>query len=504
MTTVLAFDVGTTAMKCCAFDENFHLRASASTEYQLTTRGEHIIEVDPSLYWEGMRSSLQQIFAQGVSPSEIAAVGLTTQGETMIPVDASGKPLHPAIVWLDTRADKEAEALRSEFGEDYLYRTTGLSGLSGAAPAAKLKWLMESSGLKKDIAKILLLEDFLVYRLTGEMVGEQSLVCSTMYYDIVKRAYDKDIVRATGCPEGVLPDILPCGTVAGKVTEAAAAATGLLPGTPVVMTAMDQTASAIGAGNVETGMISETTGTCLTVMLTLDKAEFDGPVPLQYYTHYDGRFLTLAYASTAAAIMKWYKDQFILDSDAFRQSDENVYQYMSRLAAGVAPGSDGLFLIPHYAGKSMPQFSPDLRGCFYGVGLHTTKAHFIRAIEEGIAYNLQENLDTYRQAGFEVKKIRSLGGGSKDLLWNQIKADITGCEIRTVEADETTSLGAAVLAAVAVGIASDVPTLCRKIVTEKDIYLPRPEISRKYAGLYREYLRLDAAARSFADGQKTF
>lgn len=496
MSVFLAFDVGTTAMKCCAFDEAFQMVASATTEYQLSTKGEHIVEVDPELYWKGLCSSVRQIFAAGVKPTDIAAMGITTQGETTIVLDENDKPLFPAIVWLDDRAGQESDELTAAIGEDKLFRTTGLPSISGAAPIAKLKWLMAQPEAKQ-IKKILLLEDYLIYRLTGAFVTEHSLVCSTGYYDIMQHKYAEDFLKLAGVPLELLPQVLPCGTQAGTVTEAAAAATGFAAGTPVVCTAMDQTASAVGANNIAAGIVSETTGTCLTVVATTDKPDFDTPAPLTYYTHYDGKYLAMTYNPTAAAVVKWFKDLCIAATEDCKASGLNAYDYMDKLASEIVPGSDGLLLIPHFAGKAMPESVPEMRGCFMGLGVGTSKGHMIRAIMEGVAFMLRENLDAFQAAGIPVSTIRSLGGGARDLVWSDIKASVTGCTLVTTQQEESTSLGAAIMAASAVGF-GDVPSLCEKAVKIGRTNAPDPKKQEIYDRLYQKYLLLDRLAADYA------
>ena len=497
MEVILTFDVGTTAMKCCAFDRQFRMLGSVTTEYALNTPADHIVEVDPATYWNGLCQSTRQLFSGELNAADVVAVGITTQGETTIVLDENDQPILPAIVWLDDRAEAEAAALTAAITNDRLYRTTGLPEINGAAPIAKLKWIMDRPELKAKAKKILLLEDYLIYKLTGSFVTEHSLVCSTGYYNIIDRRYETAFLALAGAPLEIMPEVLPCGSVAGGVTEGSAAETGLPAGTPVVCTAMDQTASAIGAGNITPGTVSETTGTCLTVVATTEKPDFTTPVPLQYYTHYDGSFLALSFNPTAAIVMKWFKDNFIADTDGLREAAINPYTYMSRLAAEVAPGCDGLTLIPHFTGKVMPSSAPAMRGCFMGVGLGTTKGHFIRAIMEGVSYMLQENLDSLRAAGIDVSQIRSLGGGARDTLWCAIKASVTGCELLTTANEESTSLGAAILAARAVGWGETVAELCAAAVETSRSYLPNAEEHEIYQKLYRDYLRLDAMTAAF-------
>lgn len=493
MGILLTFDVGTTSMKCCAFDEDLHLLASTTAEYTLDTQGAHIVESDPNIYWEGMCKSIRALQGKGICLQQIVSCGITTQGETTIVIDRTGAPIRPAIVWLDDRAGEQASSLTEQIGQQRFYSTTGMPELGGATPLAKLKLLLENPDIRARAAKFLLLEDWLVYKLTGVFATEHSLICSTGYYDIVKRDYCDEFLALAGADRSLLPPVLPCGTIAGTVTAAAASQCLLPAGTPVVLTAMDQTASAIGAGNIHTGIVSETTGTCLTIVATTEKPDFATDVPLTYYTHYDGQFLAMAYNATAAIIMKWFKDEFIAQTDACRNSTLNPYDYMSTLAADIAPGADGLCMLPHFAGKAMPDFRPNVRGCFYGLSLHTGKAHFIRAIMEGVSYMLRENLESFEKAGICVSQIRSLGGGSRDTVWSAIKASVTGRTLLTTMQEESTSLGAAILSAKAIGLAVNVDSLVEKAVALKGSYQPNAAQQALYNDLYARYLRLDKA-----------
>jgi xylulokinase len=497
MQVILTFDVGTTSMKCCAFDEQFRIIDSVTIEYALETRGENFIEVDPAVYWKGLCDSTRTLFSRSLRPENVAAVAITTQGETTIVLDGHDTPILPAIVWLDNRAGAQAEDLSAHIDIRRFYSTTGLPSISGTMPVAKLKWIMEQPELRNRVRKILLLEDYLIYRLTGQFVTEHSLVCSTGYYNIITHRYESGILDLAGVPEELLPEVLPCGSMAGSVTGISAGETGLRPGTPVVCTAMDQTSSAVGAGNITVGTVSETTGTCLTIVATAEKPDFDAASALQYYTHYNDKYLALAYNPTAAIIMKWFKDQFVADTEGLKAAGINAYNYMSELAAAVPPGSDGLLLIPHFTGKSMPDTYDAMRGCFMGLSLGTTRGHFIRAIMEGVAYMMRENLGMFNAAGIPVSQIRSLGGGARDTLWCAIKASVAGCEVLTMENDESTSLGAAILAAGAIGRTGDVAALSLQLARSKASYMPDPDWQKVYNRLYRDYKRLDAMAAAF-------
>ena len=496
MEVLLTFDVGTTSMKCCAFDASFNILAKTAVEYQLETKGEHVIEADPEIYFSGFVKSVGLIKEKGIDLSKVVSLGFTTQGETLTLVDGKGEPVAKSVVWLDDRAFEEAEELKKSISATDFSKKTGQPEIGGATPLAKLKNLLKNDYIGDHAYKALLLEDYLVFRLTGEYKTEHSLICSTGYYDIREHRIENGYLSLAGAENSLIPEVCKCGEIAGKVTREAAELCGLREGIPVVLTAMDQTCSAIGAGNVEKGIVSETTGTCLTALTTVERP-FDDPGALQFYTHFDDGYLALAYNPTAAMIIKWLKDEFIKDTDGCRNSEFNAYDYMSCLAEKVPAGCDGMLVLPHFAGKLIPYISPDMRGCFYGVSVNSTKGHFIRGVMEGVAFMLKEDLDYFAKNGIVSDEIRSLGGGSRDSLWMKIKASVTGKNIYTLENEESTSLGAAILSAKGIGLISDVKAASRKAAKIRETFLPDENEREVYEKAYARYKKLDEAIRSF-------
>ena len=223
MKIFLSFDIGTTSVKGCAFDERFHRVASVNEEYALLTPRPHFVEMDPEAYWQAVTDGARRMIAGGIDPRDVACVTFTTQGETMIPVDREGKALSKAIVWLDDRAQREAALLSEAIPGDVFYRHTGVPELSAATPLAKLCWhVRQAKEIHERTYKYLLLEDWLILRMTGRFVTEQSLLSSTGYFDIVRRRYWTRALEACGVTEDRLPEPVPCGTRVGGVIRAAA------------------------------------------------------------------------------------------------------------------------------------------------------------------------------------------------------------------------------------------------------------------------------------------
>jgi len=504
MSHIITLDVGTTSIKTGIFSEALTPVAFVSQEYALLTPAPDIVELDPEIYWNAAVRSIRDVIAKaGVDGGSVAAIVCTTQGETMIPVDANGGVLHNAVVWIDARAHEQAKQVRAAIGNDAFYRATGQVEIGPAIPVCKVLWFKQQ---RPDIfaktAKFLLLEDFLLHRLIGRFVTHPSLQTSTGWYEINQDHLWNEALTRLGISQSLFPETVPCGSVAGTVRPPVASQLGVHSSTRVIAGAMDQVCSAIGAGNVAPGMVTETTGTALVICATLDKPDYDNPLRLTYYRHYDRRFLLLPYCTTAGIVFKWFKDEFCApEIEQAKAEGVSVYDLLTGLAANAPPGCSGLVAVPHFAGKFSPDANPAARGVFFGLGLDTKKAHLVRAILESIGYMLRENVEAIEKVGVPVKTITSLGGGSQSRLWNSIKADICNRDIRTMRQTESTSLGAAILAATGIGLYTSVPDACGRACEARDVHHPDPQNRQAYEKGYRTYLDIDRRLKTAFNGQ---
>ena len=439
----LTFDVGTTAMKCVLFDERLKEVYSVNNEYDLITGEQGYVELDPDVYFNTFCRCVKELKESGIDIYSVCSITFTTQGETLIPVDYDGNALCSAIVWLDSRAKKESEYLKNKISQRLFYKKTGLCEIDSLLPAAKILWIYNN---RKDIYdrtyKFLLLEDYLILRLTGRFVSEKSLQSSSGWYEIEKEVFFDDMLRLCHIKESHLPLVLPCGTIVAKVKESICADMGFSNDTYVVSGAMDQIASAIGIGNIEEGMLTETTGTALVAGVTVEKPDFDLDMPITIYKHFDNKFIYIPYIETAGIALKWFKDVIIPYADGKgREKGITAYEYIDELASKSSVGSNGLIMLPALADG----------GAFCGLFLSTTVNDMARSVLEGVAYMLKDIVTLLIHKGISVKEIYALGGGSNSRLWCSIKADILYKNVVCVGYTQTTSRGAAVLAAVADG-----------------------------------------------------
>lgn len=495
MELLLGIDAGTTSVKAGLFRPDGQCLALARQEYQLSTPGANRAELDAELYWQGCVAATRSVLEQAnASPQEVAALSVSSQGETMIALGSRGQPLHPAIVWLDNRAAREADTLAGKFSGD-AYGVTGIPEIIPTWTACKILWLKNNEPeVFAHTEKFLLVQDYLVHRLTDEYVTNGSISCTTLYFDIVGDRWWQPILDEIGVASKYLPELIQPGAVAGTLTQEASRQLGLRQTTKVIAGGMDQSVGAIGAGNIRPGIVSETTGAALTIQATIPSPGLDKNKIVPVYSHsIPGRYLFVPVCPTAGMAYKWFRDTFATAEMAQAAKEgSDAYDLLNALAAEAPAGCDGLILLPHLMGAFSPKPNPEARGSFTGFTLSHNRSHFARAILEGVAFLLKLNLDTIQQAGVEVKEIRPTGGGARSPLWNQIKANVCNLPVITLLNEETALLGNAILAGVASGVFRSVDEGCASMVAVKERVRPNHE-AQSYVKPYQRYCDLDRA-----------
>ena len=457
----LGIDVGTTSLKAAVFDENLRELSSATVDYTLETSGS-FAEFDAENYWEIFKEGMEK----SVKHLKISAMAIDTQCETLILADENGVPVRKAIVWIDNRATKQAEEIENFFGRKKVYEVTGQPEITATWPACKLLWVKQNEPeIWKRTKKIFLLEDYLLYKLTGEFVTEKTLQSSSLYFNINNGSWWTEMLEFLEISPDMLPSLCDSGVQIGSYRNI-----------PVVTGAMDQVAGAIGAGVVKKGIISEMTGTTMVIFVPSDHIPAYNPdsiIPCHYNA--DGSYCLILWTSVAGMALKWFRNNFCENFD---------FKELDKMASSIAVGSNGLVMLPHLYGSTMPKYNPDAKGAFYGITLEHTRAHFVRSILESVACMLKSNLDYLK---LNIDEIRAIGGGAKSDLWCQIKADMTQKNIVTLKNKETACLGAAILAGIGVGAFSSISEACEMIETDQ-LYTPQ---NVDYSEVYHRYCILD-------------
>jgi|SRR5665647_876066 len=491
---ILGIDVGTTSIKSVLMNNDGVLLASVMKEYTLDSGPDDTCEVHPDVYWNITCQVINDLLAtSNVNPEKVKGLAFASQGETFIVVDAAGKPIRKAIVWLDNRSTDEARAIEQEFGNQLLMDITGQPEVVPTWPATRILWLRknEPETFRKAF-KYLLVEDYLMFRMTGKYHTEHSLVSSTLYFDIAKKTWWNEMLRFLKISVDQLPQLNSSGKPIGHITADAAKETGLTIKTQCVTGAYDHPAGAIGAGSIHSGDITLTIGACMAMCVAMGKPVSDPSLKLPCQCHaIDGLYFLLPYGQTAGIVLKWFRDEFCREEIRQAQLEgSDPYDLMIAQAEKIAPGTEGLIMLPHLMGAGSPEFNSDAKGVFAGIKMGMTKGHFIRAILESVVCMVNRNIQIMKQQEIRINDINVLGGGSKSRLWVQMLADMTGIPVNTLMISDNAATGAALLAGVGTGVFADMSSACQTSIKPNTRFEPNPARSEQYKIVYSKYLQL--------------
>ncbi len=483
----LVIDLGTTSIKTSLITREGSVKAFSLQEYTLDTPSESIVELDAKLYWKYVTAGIRELLAHpDVTPRDVESVSISSQAETLIVLDKQANPLIPAIVWLDTRSGKEAEELEQAIGVG----RTGLTEMTATWPATKILWLKRHKPQVFAAAdKFLMLEDYILYLLTGEFVGEYTLYSTSALFNSEEKTWWKEMLDYLEIGPEHLSSLRNSGEIIGPVLPQVATTLGLNRDTQVVTGAMDQIAGMVGAANISEEIITETTGGAFVVCKTLEQMPGHTIAGSSVQCHaVEGKYLVIGWCAAGGLSYTWLRDTFFAEQG---KDKEDLFKEMDSLAASVDIGSQGLLFYPFLAGPGTYALDQSAKGCFYGIELHHTKAHFARSVMESIAFLLRETLERMGSGTEACREIRTMGGGAKSPLWNSMKADAAGLPVKTLQQPETASLGVAILSAAALGHYRSIEEGVNALVSTKETYTPDPEHRKAYDNAYRRFLETE-------------
>ncbi len=491
MPFLLGIDIGTTAVKSAVFSDDGILRGEASAEYETFYPAENAVEQRPEDWWRATVFTIQKVLhSSRVHSRDIAAIGVSSQGPTMLAVDKRGHPLHPALIWMDQRADSACAWLHQTLGEEMIFGVTG-NIINSYYVLPELLWFRQNKPeIYADTSKILQANGYINLKLTGQYSIDRSHAGLTLLYDIQQRQWAGNLFQAVDIPPDIFPEIFECHAIIGEVTDTAAKETGLKAGTPVIAGTVDGTAAALEAGVIHDGSVCEMTGTSTVIMAAL--TDLMTNKRLTFFPHaVQGAFLLVGAMSSSGASLKWFKNQLgLVEQNTSVLLEIDPYDVMNREVERLADGPSGLIFLPYLAGERSPIWDNKARGVFFGLSANTTRGEMIKALFEGTAFGLKHNIDVLTEGGMAVTEIHSVGGGAKSAVWNQIKADITNIPIMVPETAIGAPFGDVVLAGHGIGLFPDLSQTIRKFVTIQEIYEPRSEYVQKYQEMFAIYKNL--------------
>lgn len=437
----ISIDLGTTNIKVAAYGDALEELAIEAENVNYIGGG-IFIEFDPQEYFHIVKNTLirccKKVFS--TTPFPINQIILTGQAESLILVDKDMNPLRNGISWLDMRSSEECKELKAHFDSDLCYKTTGQPEIIPTWPITKILWVKKNEPeVFARVEKFLLLKDYIHYQLTGSLAGEFSIYNFSHYFDITQKKYWEEILAYCGVDSSQLPPLVEPCSIVSNITPQLAEDLHLNTTTRINLGTLDHFAGMIGTGNITEGIISESTGTVLSIATMVTNATFSKSKVPCHYGPFKNSYVLLPVCESGGVSLEWYKKQFMADVS---------YASMNKKLSKRALPNELIFL-PYITGVNAPDFNSNAKGVFYGAQLKHDKFDFAYAVMEGIAHLLKINIDYIQRAGYPVGRIISTGGGARSDLWSQIKANITGYEVAIPSNEEAACLGAAIIGAVA-------------------------------------------------------
>ncbi|MDI9484786.1 MAG: FGGY-family carbohydrate kinase [Bacillota bacterium] len=479
---LLGFDCGTYESKGVIMDENGVIVAQAASPHVLKVPQPGFAEHDPiNDWWMGFKKIVRELLDKsGVDPQSIAGIGISTIMAAITPVDENFNPLRNAILYgIDTRAAKQAEELNREIGEERMKRISGAT-CTVESFGPKIKWIRDNEPEVYAKTKCFTIASgFLTARLTGRFcVDRYSAMRAQPMLDYRTMTWSDELTEYV-CPAHMLPEIVHTTDVIGTVTKQAAEETGLAEGTPVIAGTTDAGAEAVSVGVVEPGDVMLMYGSTAFMIQLTDRLVDAAPLWSGHAVLKNVYTITSGMATTGS-LTRWLRDNFA--KELVEQEEKkgiNAYAALFTEAENIPAGSDGLIILPYFAGERMPIQDPLAKGVIFGLNLRHTRGHIVKAAFEGVGYGIDQNLQLMRQAGFPLDNVMAVGGGTKSRLWLQTVSDICGIKQTVPKVTFGASYGDAMLAALGVGII-DSPREIKKWIEVDYVTEPNPEHRELY------------------------
>ena len=497
MKYLIGIDVGTSSMKTLLIDEVGRVIGSATEFYPFETPKPLWSEQDPAHWWKATCVSIKRVLEENsIEPANVVGLGLTGQMHGLVLLDNDDQVLRPCILWNYQRTGKQCEDITRRVGKAHILELTGNPVLAGFT-APKIAWVQDNEPeVFAKARKALLPKDYVRFLLSGEFFTDVSDASGTSLLNVGKRDWSGQMLDALGLKRSFLPEVTESTVASTRISAEAAAATGLLEGTPIAAGGGDQAAQAVGSGIVQEGIVSATLGTSGVVFAHSDQYRVEPSGKLHAFCHaVPGKWHLMGVMLSAAGSFEWYKNALgAAEAAEAEASGRNVFDILTQQAAEAPAGSEGLLFLPYLSGERTPHPDPLAKGTWFGMSLRHSKSHITRSVLEGITYGMNDSLQLMRDLGLEINEVRASGGGAKSDFWLQMQADIYRSKVVTTNVTEGAAFGAAVLAGVASGVYSDIDTAARQIV--KSTGGTNPGINEAiYSDYYPEYQALYPALK---------
>jgi len=491
---ILAHDLGTTGNKAILVDEEGNIKGSAWFSYPTYMPKPGVAEQNAEDWWRAVVMSTKELIKkEKISPRDIVAIGISGLTPNCLPVNREGVPLGRAMIHMDVRAQPIATKLEKEISMDFIHRFMLKTGarIDPRVDFVRILWIKNNKPkIYEKTHKFLQAKDYIVLKLTNVFTTDYTDASLGFgLFNFREKRYDEEALDTFGIPLEKLPEPHLSTEIVGEVTEKAAKETGLNVGTPVIAGAADAAAINLGAGAERPNIAVLNLGGSIFVTV-LSKKIMDKPH--FYFVQIDPDYLGYGVdLQTGGVCLRWMRDQFCpMEKLVASAIDIDAYRLLDSEAERIKPGSDDLIFLPYFAGGPSVKFNSKAKGAFFGLTLTHTKAHLIRSIMEGIAYEFRYMIEHMENLDLEVKEVRLCGGGSKSSLWGKIIASVLGREILVPSyPTDSSAYGAALAAGVGVGLFKDLEEAQGRVKLFNR-YVPEPEWHDKYERLFTLYKAL--------------
>ncbi|MCS7223242.1 MAG: FGGY family carbohydrate kinase [Armatimonadetes bacterium] len=500
--SLMGVDLGTTGVKAVIFNEEGRILGSGYREYRLIYPGPSgWVELDPEEMWAATVLAIRQASLQAGSSDPVQALAVSSMGETFVPIGKDGQALRNAIANLDTRASLQARFIEDRFGGLTVFQKTG-HPIHPMYTLPKILWLKENQPqIVARTWKFLCGEDFLLYRLgASEAVTDWTLASRTMGFDVVGKNWWSELRGALGIDEALLPQPLPSGRPVGTLTDDLAEELDLPKGVLLATGGHDQPCGCLGSGVVKGGVAMDAIGTvdCITVALSqpvLSETMWNNNFCCYPHTVED-LYVTVTWSWTGGILLRWYRDTFATEEKSVAiRTGTDVYDL---ILAQVSQEPTNIFVLPHFTPTTgTPYMDTRSSGVIAGLNLNTDRGQIIRALLEGINYEMRLNLERLREAGIVVSEIRAIGGGARSPFWLQLKADMFSLPVVRLSVTEAAAFGAALLAGQAAGKWSSAGQRALETVVRERVFEPRADVARLYDERFALYADLYPTLRDW-------
>ncbi len=483
---ISGLDVGTTGCKLTAYDDKGNFLYNSYKEYEVSREnGEHEINA------ENIFDAVCEVIRDTAEKYKLSSIGVTTFGETFVALDENDNVLMPSMLYTDPRGADECKTLCDVMGEDKL------TYISGVKPhqmysLPKIMWIKNNRPeIYTKIKRILLMEDYIVYMLSGKACIDYSLAARTMAFDIRNKCWSDEILLSAGIDKKLLSIPVPAFNIAGEIKEDLAKKLGIKNAVNIVNGAHDQVAAAVGAGVFEVGQAVDGTGTVECVTPVFDKIPENKELYAEGYSVvpyvFDGTYVCYALSFTGGAVLKWFRDNL---------SVEKSYAVLDN---SVKKKPTGILVLPHFAGAANPYMDNDSKAVMLGLTLEHKGEDIYKALMEGVTYEIMLNIDHLESFGIKPKTLYATGGGASSDVWLQIKADILNRPVTSLLAKEAGTCGTCMMCGVATGVYKDLYEARKYFVKEKKTFFPDPENAKVYNKYYNAYKNIYKVVRPIID-----